>query len=79
MFVGSSVATIQTLAKGDPETDLFYDDVLSTVVAGTIIVLDLTQGSIWGGYEHALQKAGIEQLALGPGPTPFGVSLVGRF
>jgi len=79
VVVGTSLAAIHTFASEPTDSPLLIVDVAAALAFGTVIAVDAAQGSIWGSYERALDKVGLEELALAPGPGPLGVSLVGRF
>jgi len=75
-FAAASVPAVEHAKKHD---DVFIFDLAMFAGLGAAVGIEAARGSIRGGYERALEKAGLAQLSLGPGPAPLGVSLVGRF
>ena len=78
-IAGNTLAAVQSLATGDEPSFLLVVNVTFTATFGFVSVVDAAMGTTWHSYERALRKVGLAEMSLGPGPSPLGLSLSGRF
>jgi hypothetical protein len=76
---GTTLAAVQSAAKGDEPSALLFADITFAVAFGAVGVIDAAMGTTWQSYQRALRKAGLAEIALGEGPAPLGLSVLGRF
>jgi hypothetical protein len=79
IIASSTLAAAHLIATKQTDTSLLVINVTFAGGFAVAAIIDAATGSIRGSYERALRAAGLKQLSLAPGPTPLGVSLVGRF